>query len=246
MPVIAVFTDHPELLENAKALASQLQLPFQATADFLLTLTPDYLGLQQTGEKNTPLYINFVSGKLNYRRHHLGIQREALARAMGLKKNTQPSILDATAGLARDSFVIAALGFSIRLIERSPIIHALIQDGMQRALKNAETAPIIQRMQLIQADAITYLQELTEKPDIIYLDPMFPERKKTALSKLDMRLFHAVIGEDIDADLLLKNALACAARRVVVKRPRLAMELAGIKPSFSLSGSSSRFDIYLI
>lgn len=245
MASIAVFTPYSELLANARALAEQLQLPFTEKADYLLLYTPDYLGLQSTQEKTLPFYIDFVSGKMNYRRQHLGIRREALARALGLKKNTNPTIIDATAGLARDSFIIAALGFQVKSIERSEIIHALVQDGMQRALKNPDVAPIIERMHLIQANAITYLKNLTEKPDIIYLDPMFPERKKSALSKKDMRLFHDIVGDDLDATQLLETALACATKRVVVKRPRLAAELGGIKPEIFLPGSSSRFDIYL-
>ncbi len=211
-----------------------------------LVMTDDRLGLQNTDEKSLPLVIDFVAGKMHYRRQQLSLRKEALARALGLKSNKQPTIIDATAGLARDSFVIAALGFHVQLIERSPTIHALVSDGIRRALLNPETASIAQRMHLIQADAITYLQNLKEKPNLIYLDPMFPERKKSALSKKDMRIFHDVVGDDLDADGLLQAALACATDRVVVKRPRLAVELAGIKPSFTLEGSSSRFDIYLI
>jgi 16S rRNA (guanine1516-N2)-methyltransferase len=154
--------------------------------------------------------------------------------------------VDATAGLGRDSFILASLGFKVRLIERSPIIHALLNDGLQRGLADPALAPIIKNMELIHADAILWLNETIEKPDIIYLDPMFPDRKKSALSKLDMRIFHDIAGDDVDADQLLSTALACAARRVVVKRPRLAEELAGIKPAFALTGSSSRFDTYII
>ncbi len=80
---------------------------------------------------------------------------------------------------------------------------------------------------------------------MIYLDPMFPERKKSALSKLDMRIFHDIVGDDQDADTLLKTALSCATKRVVVKRPRLGAVLAGIKPHHSLVGKSSRFDVYI-
>ena len=245
MSTIAVFTSYPELRQPAQALAAQLNLPFSQEASCLLILTPDYLGLQQGGEKSLPLYIDFMSPKMQYRRQHLCLRREALARALGLKNHTQPYIVDATAGLARDSFVMAALGFHVHLIERSPIIHALINDGMQRAARNTETQAIVQRMHLIHADANAWLQEAHEKPDIIYLDPMFPMRKKSALVKKDMRIFHDIVGDDIDADSLLETALACALRRVVVKRPRLALDLAGIKPAFTLTGSSSRFDIYL-
>jgi len=244
--MLAVFTHHPDLLTQAQALACELNLPFQNEADYLLLLTPDHLGLQKTNEKSLPLIIDFSSGRLNYRRENISMRKEALVKAMGLKSHSELFIIDATAGLARDSFILAALGFKIQLIERSPIIHALLRDGISRGLQDPAIEPIIKRMDLIQSDANTWLNNLTTKPDIIYLDPMFPERKKKALSKLDMRIFHHIAGDDLDADLLLKTALTCATKRVVVKRPRLALELSGIKPTYSLAGSSSRFDIYII
>ena len=243
---IAVFTTLSELVPAAKALAEQLQLPFQSNADYLLLLTKDYLGLQKAGEKSLPLYIDFTSTQLNFRRKNSNMRSELLIKALGLKKNTNPTIVDATAGLARDSFMIASFGFAIQLLERSPIIHALVNDGIQRGLHDPAIQPILQRMDYVKTDAITWLTHLTTKPQIIYIDPMFPERKKSALSKLDMRIFHAVVGDDIDADTLFNTALTCATRRVVVKRPRLAEEMAGVRPSYSLSGSSSRFDVYLI
>ena len=105
----------------------------------------------------------------------------------------------------------------------------------------------MQRLHLIQSDAIFYLKnlEISARPDIIYLDPMFPERSKTALVKKEMRIFQDIVGDDNDADLLLKTALACASQRVVVKRPRLAKPLADIEPNNYLKGSSSRFDVYI-
>lgn len=244
--MIAVFTNYQELLSDAQRLAEKLKLPFQQEADYLLLLTPEHLSLQKTHDKSLPLFIDFSSGRMNFRRKNLSLRKEALARAMGLKGNVQPRIIDATAGLARDSFILAALGFSVQLIERSPIIHALVNDGIQRGLQDESIAPIVKRMDLIQSDAIVWLENLKEKADIIYLDPMFPERTKSALSKLDMRVFHDIVGDDPDADRLLQTALACASERVVVKRPRLAAELSGVKPTYSLPGSSNRFDIYII
>lgn len=244
MTQLGVFTEYSELLAEAEQIAATLQLPLTQEADFLLILTPSFLGIQNTRDKSLPLYVDFLSGKMNYRRQHISLKKEALARAMGLKKGTQPKIIDATAGLARDSFIIAALGFSIELIERSPIAYALVNDGKQRALKNPEIASIVDRMTLTQANAISYLKTIPA-PDIIYLDPMFPERSKSAQVKKEMQIFHTLIGEDADADSLLETALTCAKDRVVVKRPRLAPSLANIKPSYTLTGSSSRFDIYL-
>jgi 16S rRNA (guanine1516-N2)-methyltransferase len=245
---IAVFTSHLELGEQAVRLAEKLHLPYTHTAadyDYLLVLTPDYLGIKKTRDASHPFYIDFTAAKLTYRRKQLSLRNEAISRALGLKKNLQPIIVDATAGLARDSFIVAALGFEVILLERSSIIAALLSDALQRALQNEECAPIVKRMRLIHTDAISWLKNAAPKPDLIYLDPMFPERRKSALVKKEMQIFQAIIGEDTDSALLLETALTCANQRVVVKRPRLASELAGPKPSVSLSGSSSRFDIYL-
>lgn len=245
---IGVSTNTQQLESEAMALAHQLRLPFTINPedyDYLLFLAPKHLSLIKTGEKMLPLFVDFLDGKITYRRQHASLRNEALARALGLTHRNSPRIVDATAGLARDSFILASLGFDIQLIERSSIIHALVADGIKRAVENEHVAPTVNRLHLIHADAITWLQECTEKPDIIYLDPMFPARQKTALVKKEMRLFQGLLGNDTDAALLLQTALACALKRVVVKRPRLAETIEGPTPSFSIKGTSSRFDIYL-
>lgn len=265
-PKIAVFVSHPELHPQGQALAMRLNLPciFEADEryDFFLLLTPNFLGLQKTKSPANPLFIDFLSGEMQYRRKHASLRKETLARALGLKTKAPKKIIDATAGLVRDSFILATLGFEVQVIERSPIIHALIEDAIKRATQDSEVGKIVNRMHLVNADATTWLNQYflpsdrddtsqagcaqgDNRPDIIYLDPMFPPSKKSALSKQNMRIFHEVIGDDVDADLLLTTALTCATQRVVVKRPRLAQPLAGIKPTLSMEGSSNRFDIYL-
>lgn len=247
-PTLGVTSSTPDLQPQAKALAKQLDLLYIDDAkqvDYLLQLTPKHLGLIKTNEKTLPLFVDFLSGKLTYRRQHASLRNEALARALGLNHQASPVIVDATAGLARDSFILASLGFDVQLLERSPIIHALLQDGIQRAQANSHVAPIVNRLHLFQTDAISWLKQQTQPIDIIYLDPMFPERQKSASVKKEMRIFQDLIGDDVDADILLETALACAQKRVVVKRPRLAEPIKGLTPSFSLKGSSSRFDIYL-
>lgn len=250
---IAIYPTTSDLIAPAELLAKQLNLPLvlenEHTHGYLLTLTPDYLGLYKANTKSPPLFVDFLSKQMHYRCQKLSLKKEALARAMGLKKHSSPKIIDATGGLARDSFIIASLGFEIQLCERSPIIQALLADGIQRAENQPTTALQAKRLHVKPIDAISYLSQLKnqDRPDIIYLDPMFPERKKTALPKQDMLIFHEVVGDDSDANQLLKMALACAIRRVVVKRPRLAESLAGTcPPSYTLTGRSSRFDVYII
>lgn len=245
---IAVYPELPSLQAEAERLAARLHLPFilrqEEGYDYFLTLTPDYLGLQKRGSESVPLYVDFLRGKMNYRAQHTSIKHEALARAMGLKGRTHPRIVDATGGLAGDAFTLASLGFDVILLERSPIIYALVADGLKRAQNDSRA----RRIQLIFADAMAWLTHLKrqDQPDIVYLDPMFPERKKSALPKQEMLILQDVVGSDADAKMLLEVALACALKRVVVKRPRLAERLAESPvPSFSLSGSSSRFDVYV-
>jgi len=192
------------------------------------------------------LHINFLSEKLLYRCKHASLKKERLARAMGCHPREHPTIIDATAGLGRDSLILASLGFHIILIERSPILHGLLANAMEKASEHPLLSPVIKRMQLIHANAIDWIPK-HPFPDIIYLDPMFPERKKSASVKKEMVMLQDILGKEADADedQLFNVALTCATRRVVVKRPRLAEYLSAKKPGFSLMGKSSRFDIYL-
>jgi 16S rRNA (guanine1516-N2)-methyltransferase len=155
-------------------------------------------------------------------------------------------VVDATAGLGRDAFVLASLGCELTLIERSPIVSALLEDGLARATEDQEIVEIISRMQLIKESAHKWLQQTQQSIDVVYLDPMFPESTKTALVKKEMRVFHELVGVDADADHLLELALAKAQYRVVVKRPRLAPPLANRESTYSLIGKANRFDVYVV
>ena len=143
-------------------------------------------------EANLPR-IDFLSKQMTYRRQHAGLRRELIARAIGTHPRDNPYIIDATAGLGRDSFILAALGFNVTMLERSPVIHQLLQDGLDKA---RHTLPdIIGRMQLIHADAIDWLANLKDdrRPDVVYLDPMFPDRKKSASVKKEMVLMQELL-----------------------------------------------------
>lgn len=194
-----------------------------------------------------PLYVDFVGGALGYRRRQGEGRKQPLARALGLKGNICPEVLDATAGLGRDAFVLASLGCNVLLIEQSSIIAALLKDGLERAHQASETAPIAARMKLLQANSIPWMARLSAEnsPEIVYLDPMYPERSKSALVKKEMRFLCTLAGKGEDAPLLLQAALACARQRVVVKRPRLAPAVEGPIPSFTVKSKNTRFDIYL-
>lgn len=219
----------------------------QPDMKYELVTTHGFVGLINKDKPNEkPFYIDFLSTKLFYRSQQAGLRKEYLARAMGAHPKDQPYIIDATAGLGRDSFILATLGFNVTMLEKSPIIHALLEDALQRAKQSSEDSPC-HRMTLIHADALTWLPENTDKkPDVIYLDPMFPQRKKSAAVKKDMQILNNLLGHDEHISVLIETSLACATKRVVVKRPRLAAETTPKQPDFSLEGSSTRFDIYLV
>ncbi|HIJ78180.1 MAG: class I SAM-dependent methyltransferase [Desulfobulbaceae bacterium] len=249
----AVAASHDSLLPKAQALAAQLSLPLvEATCDdfpLLLMVTEQRIELQQIGPGAPgPLFVDFVCGAANYRRKHGGGRKQAIAKAAGLKKGLTPTLIDATAGLGRDAFVLAGLGCRVQLIERSPIIAALLQDGIDRAKADPGLTSIVtDNMTLTVGDSTKILHEWqAKKPDVIFIDPMYPHREKSALVKKEMRLIRMVVGDDQDSTTLLETALAVAGQRVVVKRPIQAPCLTGRAPSFTINCKKNRFDVYLV
>ncbi len=210
----------------------------------------------------TSISIDFTKGT-NAHRHQFGGGRgQAIAKAIGLKSGVTPSVLDATAGLAGDAFVLATLGCSLTLVERSPIISCLIENAIERALLTDDFQHILQQgFKLVSADANEYLTGLvsTEKsadnddantgdhhPDVIYIDPMYPDRKKSALVKKDMQILQRLhLQEDNPAELL-ENAMLVAQKRVVVKRPIQAEPLNERTVSTSIKSKKTRYDVYVI
>lgn len=248
---VAVTWLQSSLQERAELLSARLDLPLLAPdcseARLLLQVGEQGLQLQAAGaDAPGPVRVDFVEGALAHRRQYGGGTGQMVARAAGLRGSLRPSVLDATAGLGRDAFVLAALGCQVIMIERQPVIAALLADGLERArLAGGETAEIASRMRLIQADAIMAMGHWNEPvPQVIHLDPMFPHRDKSALVKKEMRVFRPLAGDDLDAPALLSAALGLASHRVVVKRPRKAPAILGQAPSAQLSGQSSRYDIY--
>jgi len=250
---IAVCPATTDQYDRAHTLATKLGIPLaQKDAkefQFLMICSADNLSLKQTDKNGPgPIMVNFTGPSMEYRLKHGGGRNQALGRAIGLKKGWQPKVIDATAGLGRDGFVLAHLGCHVHMLERSPILAAMFEDGLQRAKQTAKTAEAAKRIQFTQAESKDFLQELKQqdRPDVIYLDPMYPERTKSSLVKKEMRILRKLAGEDQDAGELLKISLYCARNRVVVKRPRLAPAIADTVPSHVITGKTSRFDVYLI
>ncbi|RJG10190.1 SAM-dependent methyltransferase [Pseudomonas cavernicola] len=236
----------PSYATAAGVWAERLGLPLQGEADFALQLGAAGLQLAELGPQAPgPVRVDFIEGAVAHRRLFGGGSGQMIAKAVGVQPGVRPRVLDATAGLGRDAFVLASLGCETTLIERQPLIAALLEDGLIRAAGDAEVGPIVAQMRLLVGNAIELLRGWEgEAPQVIYLDPMFPHRDKSALVKKEMRLFRPLVGDDLDAPALLEAALALASHRVVVKRPRKAPIIAGPKPSYALDGKSSRYDIY--
>jgi len=236
----------PGFAAAAAACAERLRLPLAGPADYALQLGAAGLQFVELSAAATgPIRADFLGGPVGHRRQFGGGSGQMIARAVGVQAGVRPSVLDATAGLGRDAFVLAQLGCALTLIERQPIICALLEDGLRRAQDDPEVAAIVARMRLVAADAIAFMRAWPgEPPQVIYLDPMFPGREKSAQVKKEMRLFRPLAGQDEDAPELLAAALALASHRVVVKRPRKAPAIAGETPGYALTGKSSRFDVY--
>lgn len=231
----------------AQQWAQELSLPLAGEADFALQVSVDGLQLQELSPSAPgPIRVDFIEGALAHRRQFGGGSGQMIAKAVGIQQGVRPTVLDATAGLGRDAFVLACLGCQVHMIERNPIVAALLKDGLRRAQRDVEVAGIVQRMPLLIGNAIELMSTWTaEVPQVVHLDPMFPSRDKSALVKKEMRLFKPLVGADDDAPQLLAAALALASHRVVVKRPRKAPAIAGQAPTYSLDGKSSRYDVYV-
>ncbi|RDV25488.1 16S rRNA methyltransferase [Alteromonas aestuariivivens] len=188
--------------------------------------------------------VDFLSGSSLYRKQHGGGRKEPIAKAIGIKGDSLPVVLDATPGLGRDAFVLASLGCKVILVERSKVVAALLQDGLSRL---SRAAPELGELfTLIHGDSSVVMNQWHgAEVDSIYLDPMFPHRKKSAQVKKEMRLFQTLLGHDEDADALLEPALKLARNRVVVKRPNNATVLAGQSPTMAITSKKHRFDVYL-
>ncbi|MFA7552695.1 MAG: class I SAM-dependent methyltransferase [Spongiibacteraceae bacterium] len=248
---IAVLLDVDKPLQ-CQQLAEQLRLSLvseeqRENYSYLLVFTAHGLAIVQTGAKAAgPVFVDFSSGTTDHRRKQGG--GELIVKAVAGSKSQLPVVLDTTAGLGRDSFVLASRGYSVTLCERSAVIAAVLADGLQRGLdsSDSELRAIVQRMQLKRMDALAYMRTEAQlsPPDVVVIDPMFPHSKKSALVKKDMQAFQQLVGADEDSDQLLMQALLIAKHRVVVKRPKKAEFLAARKPNFSVAGKAIRFDIY--
>ncbi len=247
--------EDPTQIERFEQLTQRWGLEHSEESVFALVLTSQKLELRKLDEpKLGAIFVDLIGGAVGHRRKFGGGKGQAIAKAAGLNKGSTPTVLDGTAGLGRDAFVLASLGCKVQMVERNPVVAALLDDGLERAKQDNDIGPwVSERMTLIHASSLEALDTLANdqefaRPDVVYLDPMYPHpenKKKSALVKKEMRVFQSLVGADLDADGLMQPALKLAKKRVVVKRPDYAEWLDGNKPTMAIETKKNRFDVYV-
>lgn len=171
------------------------------------------------------------------------LHQELLVRAARVRGIEAPVAVDATAGLGEDGLLLAAAGFTVVLCEHDAVIAALLEDALARALDDPRLVEVARRMTLVADDSAKVLARMDVAPDVVYLDPMFPERRRKAATNKKLQLFQQLERPCKDEEGLLRAALEARPRKVVVKRPLKGPYLAGVKPSSSLEGKVVRYDV---
>ena len=171
------------------------------------------------------------------------LQHEMLAKAAKTKSILEhPKAIDATAGMGEDSFILAACGYEVTMLEKDPVIAALLADALRRAEGDPDIGEIVSRMHFVEDDSIGYLRSLAEPPELVYLDPMFPERKKSGLIGKKLQLIQKLECPCSDESELLDAALSAHPAKIIIKRPLKGAYLAGKVPGYSIKGKAIRYD----
>ncbi len=259
MKIGVVFTGEldPDYCESIKQFTNLPLLEANEDGEFTHILKLDESGLSlqalelRAGETHKqPTRVDFQDASLLYRKESFG-KHQGLAKAVGLNKHEPMHVLDATAGLGRDAFILASMGCDLTMLEQSPLIYSLIFDGFKRAsqIEDPVLQDIMQKMDLHHANAQDWFKAIMQgkraKPDVIYLDPMFPPRNKKANVKKDISLLQEVLGFDENSITLLEAAKGCARHRVVVKKPGSKASKGGVKPSFVVPGKTAHFEVFV-
>lgn len=208
--------------------------------DASVRLVRDERGLALVGD-GMELRGDFSRMLLRMRQGRL--QQELLVKASRIKGEPAPTAVDCTAGLGEDSLLLAAAGFTVTLFERDETIAALLADAIERAAADPRLADAVGRMRLVAGDSISGLAALPEPPDVVYLDPMFPARTKSAAVKKKFQLLHHLEQPCDEEEALVAAALSAHPRKVVIKRPAKGAPLAGMKPGYSIAGKAVRYDV---
>lgn len=259
IPVIHVAADPPTdaLAARARSLAEQVRLPWVNDASpaardlslYVLAVTGHGLELRQPAAKQTrPLRIDW-RGDIDTRSPAGRSTRQPLAKAVGLGRRGEPPprVLDLTAGLGEDAYVLACLGATVTAVERNPVLVALLRDAHERLA--ADDPVVAGRLRFIHADSRDVLRDVSSSGglfDVIYLDPMFPADIRHGAERRPLQVLRVLVGDDPDAATLLPLAQRVALKRVVVKRPHKAPPLGDAPPSHVIDGKTLRWDVYMI
>jgi 16S rRNA (guanine1516-N2)-methyltransferase len=232
---------HPDHRERLQCLSARSGIPLWdgETLGYCLELAEEgFFELFALENPTLRVRADFSSGEFRHRLKTSGKQ-QPLAKAVGIAKG-HSRVLDATGGLGGDAMVLASLGCEVTICERHPLVALLLENGLEQA---RATLPCAAQVRLQPGDAMAYLASLAEPPPVIYLDPMYAVKDKSALSRKAMQIFESLVGADADQAELFQLARSKATQRVVVKRPRHAPPLA--PPTHSFAGSTTRYDMYL-
>lgn len=160
-------------------------------------------------------------------------------------KDEHPTAFDATAGMGEDSLLLAAAGYNVTMFEQNSVIAALLKDAMRRAKKHPVLGEIVGRMRLIEGNSIEEMPKLNP-PDIIYLDPMFPERQKSGLIGKKLQLIQHLEMPCYEEEALLDAAFRTDPGKIIIKRPLKGENLAGREPQYSVKGKAIRYDCFVL
>lgn len=241
---LAVCAASEPFVPKVSALAAHLGVPLcDEVSGARLVLRVDDEGLTLCG---SGMELRGDLTRLLPRLRQGALQRELLIRAARVKGVDEPFAIDATAGLGEDSLLLAAVGFEVTLYERDRVIAALLADALERAKNEPRLREAVGRMTLVEGDSVEALLAVSQGegrvPDVVLLDPMFPERHKSASVKKKMQLFQQLESPCASEAELVDAALVAGPRKVVIKRPAKGPHLAGVKPSYSIAGKAVRYD----
>lgn len=252
-PAVVVTAANPAARARAQQVAETLGLPStsdwqQSPAQLALIVDIEGASLQRIGPNPPgPVTINFAAPVMEHRRK--GGQNELLGRAVGVKLGRYPCVFDATAGLGRDGFVLADSGCRVTLCERSSLLAWLLQQAVELGVISAveHVREASARLTVVAGDA---REQSLPAGCVIYLDPMFPERRSQAAVKKELAVLQVLHGgipsDETEGEALLNWALQQDTPRVVIKRPLKAAPLGGLKPAYQLKGKAVRFDVHVL
>lgn len=245
--IVAIVVEDETYQENAKTLSLELNIPIE---DAVSKETEGlWLVYTEKGLKLTDGKLSMMGdlSEMSRRIKKNNLQNEMLVKASKIKNDDHRLVaIDATAGMGEDALLLAAAGFTVYLYEYDQIIASLLEDSLMRAEKNTELSAIVGRMHLIKGDSILALKSIDFRPDVVLLDPMFPERNKSALIKKKFQLLQQLESPCSNEEELLEAALIANPHKIVIKRPLKGPKLAGAKVSYSLSGKAIRYDCIVI